>query len=58
MQESFLAFRKHYVKDIAEAIDDPKEIHSTLKQYWNNLPKAEKDTLNQSSPSFRVNETF
>ena len=37
----FLAFRKYYVKNIAEAIDNPKDIQFTLKQYWNNLPTAE-----------------
>ena len=46
------------LEDIAEAIGNPKEIQSTLKQYWNNLPTAEKEHLNQSLPSFRVNETF
>ena len=42
MQESLSAFRKHYVKNIAEAIDDPKDIQFTLKQCWNNLPTVEK----------------
>ena len=58
MQESFSAFRKHYVKNIAEATDNPKDIQLTLKQYWNNLPTAEKEHFSQSSPSIRVNETF
>ena len=58
MQESFLAFRKHYVKNIAEAIDDLKDIQFRLKQYWNNLPTAEKEHFSQSSPTVRVNETF
>ena len=58
MQESFSVFRKHYVKNIAEAIDDPKDIQFTLKQYWNNLPAAEKEHFSQSSPSISVNETF
>ena len=58
MQELFSAFRKHYVKNIAEVIDDPKDIQFTLKQYWNNLPTAEKEHFSQSSPSIRVNETF
>ena len=31
MQESFSAFRKHYVKNIAESIDDHKDIQFTLK---------------------------
>ena len=43
MQESF---RKHYVKNIAEAIGDPKDIQFTLKQYWNNLPTAEEEHFN------------
>ena len=55
MQESF---RKHYVKNIAEAIGDPKDIQFTLKQYWNNLPTAEEEHFSQSSPSIRVNEAF
>ena len=58
MQESFSAFREHYVKNIAEAIDNPKDIQFTLKQYWNNLPTAEKEHFSQSSPTIRVNETF
>ena len=58
MEESFLEFRKHYVKNIAEAIDDPKDIQFTLKQYLNNLPTAEKEHFSQSSPSIRANETF
>ena len=58
MQESFSPFRKHYVGNIAEAIHDPKDIQFTLKQYWNNLPAAEKEHFSQSSPSIRVNETF
>ena len=58
MQESFSAFRKHCVKNIAETIDYPKDIQFTLKQYWNNLPTAEKEHFSQSSPSIRVNETF
>ena len=52
------AIRKHYVKNIAEAIDNPKDIQFALKQYWNNLPTAEKEHFSQSSPSIRVNETF
>ena len=58
IQELFLAFRKHYVKNIAEATDDPKDIQFTFKQYWNNLPTAENEHFSQSSPSTRVNETF
>ena len=58
MQESFSAFRKHYVKNIAEIIDGPKDGQFTLKQYWNNLPSAEKEHFSQSSSSVRENETF
>ena len=43
---------------MAEAIDGPKDIQFTLKQYWNNLPTAEKEYFSQSLPSIRVNETF
>ena len=57
MQELFSVLGKNYVKNIAEAIDDPKDIQFTLKQYWNNLPTAEKEHFSQSSPSIRVNKT-
>ena len=58
MQESFSTFRRHYVKNIAEATDDSKDIQFTLKQYWNNLPTAEKEHFSQLASSIRVNETF
>ena len=39
------------MKNITEAIDDPKDIQFILKEYWNNLPAAEKERFSQSSPS-------
>ena len=39
------------MKNIAEVIDDPKDIQFMLKEYWNNLPAAEKEHFSQSSSS-------
>ena len=39
------------MKNITEAIDDPKDIQFILKEYWNNLPAAEKEHFSQSSSS-------
>ena len=33
LQQSISVFRKHYVKNIADAIGDPNDIQFTLKQY-------------------------